>query len=136
MSASAPLDAIVLAGGLGTRLQTTLPNQQKVTAKIGGEPFLVKLIRRLADAGVRRVVLAVGHRAEDVMALVSAHSDARLQLVTSVETAPLGTGGATRLAFMQTESDPVLVMNGDSYCDIDLDAFRAFHATHAEGVSL
>lgn len=130
------LDAIVLAGGLGTRLRTVLPNRQKVTAPIDGEPFLSRLLQWLADAGIARIVLAAGHRAGDVQAVVAAHADLGPAIEVSIEPMPLGTGGAARLALPLTESDPVLVLNGDSFADIDLVAFRAFHAANHAQVSL
>jgi NDP-sugar pyrophosphorylase family protein len=135
-SALTGLDAIVLAGGLGTRLRSILPNQQKVTAIVGGEPFLSHLIRWLADAGIARVVLAAGHRAQDVEALAATLAGSGAPVVVSAEPAPLGTGGATRLALPQTESNPVLVLNGDSFTAIDLTAFRTFHEARSAEVSL
>jgi D-glycero-alpha-D-manno-heptose 1-phosphate guanylyltransferase len=130
------IDAIVLAGGLGSRLREALPDRQKVTAPIGGKPFLSKLIDWLADAGVGRVVLAAGHRASDVETVAGAYIGRKPAVLVSVEPVPLGTGGAARLALQMTESDPVLVLNGDSFADIDLTALRSFHAKRRARVSL
>lgn len=138
MAARAPgrLDAIVLAGGQGSRLRAALPNRQKVTAPVGGRPFLARLIDWLASAGADRVVLAAGHRSADVQEVVDAYPGSGPELRLSIEPCPLGTAGAVRLAAQQTESDPVLVLNGDSFADIDLAAFRAFHADRQAEASL
>ena len=134
--ASGALDAIVLAGGLGSRLREALPDRQKVTAPVGGKPFLAKLIDWLTDAGIGHVVLAAGHRASDVETVAAAYSGRNPPVSVSVEPAPLGTGGAARLALPMTESDPVLVLNGDSFADIDIAALRRFHAARHARVSL
>lgn len=130
------LDAIVLAGGLGTRLREVLPNQQKVTAPVAGQPFLLRLLRWLDDAGIAQIVLAAGHRAGDVQAIAAGHTDSGLPPRVSIEPVALGTGGAARLALGLTESDPVLVLNGDSFARIDLAAFRKFHRARRAQVSL
>jgi NDP-sugar pyrophosphorylase family protein len=133
---SGEFDAIVLAGGLGSRLREALPNRQKVTAPIGGKPFLSKLIDWLTKAGIGRIVLAAGHRASDVEAVAAAYSGRKPAVSVSVEPAPLGTGGAARLALQMTGSDPLLVLNGDSFADIDLAALRQFHSARHARVSL
>jgi NDP-sugar pyrophosphorylase family protein len=136
IAANGGIDAIVLAGGLGSRLHDVLPDRQKVTAPVTGKPFLSKLIDWLIDGGVDRIVLAAGHRAADVEAIAAAYAGRKPAVLVSVEPAPLGTGGAARLALAMTESDPVLVLNGDSFADIDLAALRRFHADHHAHVSL
>ncbi len=133
---SGELDAIVLAGGLGSRLREALPDRQKVTAPIGGKPFLAKLIDWLTKAGVGRIVLAAGHRASDVETVAAAYTGRKPAVSLSVEPVPLGTGGAARLALPMTGSDPVLVLNGDLFADIELAALRQFHTARHARVSL
>jgi NDP-sugar pyrophosphorylase family protein len=130
------IDAIVLAGGLGSRLRDVLPDRQKVTAPVGGKPFLAKLIDWLTQAGVGRIVLAAGHRAPDVETVAAAYGSRKPPVLISIEPAPLGTGGAARLALPMTVSDPVLVLNGDSFADIDLAVLGRFHAERNARVSL
>ncbi len=107
--------AAVLAGGLGTRLRGVLADCPKVLAPVKGKPFLAYLLEHLAGQGLRDVVLCVGYGSEQVEA-VFGRSYAGLRLAYSCEPAPLGTAGAVRLALPMLESDPVLVMNGDSFC--------------------
>lgn len=120
------LTAAILAGGLGTRLRSVVSDRPKVLADINGRPFLAYLLDQLATAGIKRVVLCTGFQAGLVRDVLGDVHDG-LQLSYSEETSPLGTGGALRLALPSLNSDPVVVLNGDSYCDVDLGAFNQFH---------
>lgn len=127
------MEAIVLAGGLGTRLRTVVADLPKPMAPVAGRPFLAWILDRLADAGFRRAVLAVGYRYE----VIRDHFGTGyrgVELVYSVEDAPLGTGGAMRLALEHVSGSPVFVLNGDTYLDVDYAAMSAAHA--AQGVAL
>jgi len=62
-----PKTALILAGGLGTRLKSTVPDRQKVAAEVAGRPFVSYLIRQIADAGIRRIILCAGHKADDTV---------------------------------------------------------------------
>lgn len=118
MSLSPP-EAIVLAGGAGTRLRGVLPDTPKVLAPIGGRPFLHRLLDDLARQGIEEVVLATGYAADAVEA--SARDwNGPMHSRFSRETAPLGTGGAIANAFDAIRGSRAWVMNGDSFCDVDL----------------
>jgi D-glycero-alpha-D-manno-heptose 1-phosphate guanylyltransferase len=119
-------EAIVLAGGRGSRLHGVLPGRQKVTAPVAGRPFICMLLDQLAAAGIRRVVVCTGYRAEQVEAALAARTS-RLDIVYAREATPLGTGGALRHGLERAHGDAVLVMNGDSYCAVDVRAFADFH---------
>lgn len=121
------VSAAVLAGGLGTRLRSAVPDRPKVLATVAGRPFLAHLLDRLARASVREVVLLTGHAADQVHAAFGDRY-AGMRLTYSVEPAPLGTAGAVRHALPLFRSETVLLVNGDSYCDADLAAFRRSHA--------
>jgi D-glycero-alpha-D-manno-heptose 1-phosphate guanylyltransferase len=113
--------AIVLAGGQGTRLRSVLPDRQKVLAPIGGRPCLAWILDRVAAAGIQTAVLCTGHLAAQVReALGERHG--RLSLRYSEEAAPLGTGGALRLALRQTDARTLVVLNGDSVSEVDVAA--------------
>ena len=119
--------AAILVGGLGTRLRAVVSDCPKILAEVRGKPFLSYLLDQLNRHGVQKAVLCAGYQGDRVKA---ACGDAygSLRLFYSQESEPLGTAGALRLALPQLDSDPVLVMNGDSYCDADLDDFFAWHA--------
>lgn len=118
--------AIILAGGLGTRLRSAVRDRPKVLAETCGRPFLSRLLDQLAAAGMGRAVLCTGYLGEQVEAAFGG-TYGGLRLVYSRETAPLGTAGALRAALPLVSCDPLLVMNGDSYYQLDLAAFWACH---------
>jgi D-glycero-alpha-D-manno-heptose 1-phosphate guanylyltransferase len=127
------MQAIILAGGLGTRLRSVVRDLPKPMAPVAGRPFLAWVLDGLAAAGLRRAVLAVGYRYEAIRDHFGT-SWRGLELAYSVEEAPLGTGGAMRLAVDQVTESPVFVLNGDTYVDLD---YRAMLAAHiGEGASL
>jgi len=131
----AGMDAVILAGGLGTRLSAVLPDQQKVMADVAGQPFLGRLIDFYTTAGADRLVLALGHRAADVQRFTRSHTVAA-ELIASVEPAPLGTGGALRHALPTLHSTTVLVANGDSFAAVDLRALVNLHRRRQSAITL
>jgi D-glycero-alpha-D-manno-heptose 1-phosphate guanylyltransferase len=118
--------AVILVGGLGTRLRSVVSDRPKVLAEINSRPFLSYLLDQVAEAGLRHAVLCTGYRADQVQELLGDRWH-DLTLTYSQETTPLGTGGALRLALPQLRSDTILALNGDSYCGADLAAFWDFH---------
>lgn len=121
------LDIFVLAGGLGTRIRPILGDLPKILAPIRGRPYLAYLLDWLQCFGARRVVLGLGHRAQTVIDRLEVQSPGGIEIATVVEPAPLGTAGAIRFARGELRSDPVLIMNGDSFTDADLCAFVDRH---------
>jgi NDP-sugar pyrophosphorylase family protein len=120
--------ALILAGGLGTRLRSVVADLPKVLARVHGKPFLARILDQLADAGIRRVVLCTGYRGELIEAEFG-QCYRGLALEYSRESQPRGTGGALALALPKARSPTVLALNGDSYCDADLGAFGRWHLT-------
>ena len=132
----AEIDVAVLCGGLGTRLRSVLGETPKILAPVSGRPFLDHLLGWLAGFGARRVVLCLGFRAEPVLAHLAANPFPRIEIVPSIEPEPRGTAGALRLAAPHLRSDPVMVMNGDTFVDADLAAFVAAHRTRKSQASI
>lgn len=116
---------VVLAGGLGTRLREAVPDRPKILAPVSGRPFLDHVLELLASQGAHRVVLALGYLAGQVEAHLAGSRIAlpNLEISTSVEPEPQGTGGALALCRGLITGDPVLVMNGDTFVDADLAGF-------------
>jgi D-glycero-alpha-D-manno-heptose 1-phosphate guanylyltransferase len=135
MSDISGITAAILSGGLGTRLREAVADKPKVLAGVCGRPFLTYLLDRLVDAGIRRVVLCTGYLAELVTRALGDRYRG-IELFYSKESSPLGTGGALRLALPMLDSDPILVMNGDSFCDADLSMFAKQHNTTAAKATL
>ena len=129
------LAAVVLAGGMGTRLRSVVADLPKVLAPVAGRPFLTYLLDQIADAGIQRVVLSTGHMAEQFDSVIGdRYRD--IEIVYAQEGQPLGTGGAIRFACGFADADQLLVMNGDSYCDADLSSYIDWHVDGANDVSL
>ncbi len=122
------MQAIVLAGGFGTRLRARISDVPKPMAPIAGRPFLEYLLDRLIAAGCQHVVLATGY----LHAVIAAHFGAAYRGMAvgySQETTPLGTGGAVLRALQRLPGgpdEPALVMNGDTWLNQDLGTFVAW----------
>jgi len=131
------IDAIILAGGLGTRLRSIVADRQKAFAAVGEQPFVARLLKQLQHAGVRRVIFALGHMAESARPWIERwRTEFNIDLVESIEPVPMGTGGAIRLALSQATSDPVLVLNGDSFVDANLKGFFSTHQANGCPITL
>lgn len=122
------LDVLILAGGLGTRIRPVLGDIPKLLAPIAGRPYLWHLLRWLRRFGARRIVLSLGHAAQPIIDYVRDNAPSDLVLETVVEPYPMGTAGAIRFSRQALHTDPVLIMNGDSFADADLCALVARHA--------
>lgn len=123
------MEAIVLAGGFGTRLRQLVADVPKPMASIAGRPFLEILLNSLASKGFSRVILSVGFMAEKI----SSHFGSQfggLDLVYAVEDQPLGTGGGMRLAMSHALADHVFVFNGDTFLDLEVAQAEQKWQTH------
>jgi D-glycero-alpha-D-manno-heptose 1-phosphate guanylyltransferase len=118
------MEAILLAGGRGTRLQQVLPNVVKPMAPVGGRPFLELLLLRLRANGFTRVILSLGYRADSIRDHFG-NNFAGMEIVYVVEETPLGTGGGIRLAMAKCEADHAFVFNGDTYLELNIAALEA-----------
>lgn len=131
----ADLTAAILVGGSGTRLRSVVTDRPKALAPVRGRPFLAYLLDQIVVTGIRQVVLCTGYLGEQVQAEFG-EVYRSLNLVYSHESTPLGTAGALRRTLPLLQSDPALVMNGDSFCQADLSAFWMFRQLHATGAAL
>ena len=130
--------AVLLVGGMGTRLQAVLPAATpKPLARLGGTPFLQLLIRQLRAQGFRHVVMCTGHLADQIEEEFGNGSKWDITIDYSKETEPLGTGGAVKLAgcYLADCSDFV-VMNGDSFLEINLRELIDFHLGHKGALTM
>jgi NDP-sugar pyrophosphorylase family protein len=109
------LDAVVLCGGRGTRLGALTAETPKPLLPVEGAPFLLRLLRRLYADGCGHVVLAASYRAEQIEAFVEAYRAELPEVTVVTEPAPLGTGGALRLAAERVRSEVFVALNGDSW---------------------
>jgi D-glycero-alpha-D-manno-heptose 1-phosphate guanylyltransferase len=120
------MEAIILAGGLGTRLASRLSGVPKPMAPIAGRPFLEILLNQLKEGGCTRVLLSVGHLHEAIRGHFG-QSYGGMRIDYAIEETPLGTGGAIRNALAQAREDAALVLNGDTFLEADYAAMMRFH---------
>ncbi len=132
----AEVEAIVLAGGKGTRLQSVVSDRPKPMAEVAGRPFVEWLLLALRAQGLRRVVLATGYKGEMVASYFGDGARPGLELAYAREDTPLGTGGAVRHALSLTTSARVLALNGDSFCPFDVGHLVATHEGRGAAATL
>ena len=121
------MEAIVLAGGFGTRLKSMVPDLPKPMAPVAGRPFLEILLSMLASKGFTRVVLSLGFMSEKIISYFG-DNYLGMRLVYEVESIPLGTGGAIRAALTRCLDNHAFIFNGDTYLELEVDALeRLWH---------
>lgn len=122
-------EAVILAGGLGTRLRDTVPDLPKCMAPVAGHPFLFYVIRYLRSAGITRFVFSLGYKHEVVETFLQ-EEFSTLDFTCVIESQPLMTGGALKLALASVQDPHVLVVNGDTLFKADLAALEMVHLAH------
>src|SRR4051794_10183783 len=119
--------AVLLVGGLGTRLRSVVASAPKTLAPVGKKSFLELLVRQLRYQNIRRLVMCTGYLADQVENHFGAGDDWNVSIQYSKEMQPLGTGGAVKLAECYLQDVPgFLVMNGDSFMEMDFHQLMRF----------
>ena len=118
-------EAIILAGGLGTRLRDTVPDLPKCMAPVAGKPFLHYVLAYLQKQGVNRFIFSLGYKSEPVIDYIKQLSIFNYQF--SIEDEPFGTGGAIKLAASKAAEKNILVLNGDTLFSVDIQTLSALH---------
>jgi len=122
-------EAIILAGGPGTRLQSVVSDVPKCMAPVNGIPFINFIITYLKKEGVERVIFSLGYMSEILIEYVS-KTFAGLDIEYVIEDTPLGTGGAIKFASGKAKSNDVIILNGDTLFNINLKDLSEFHAAN------
>lgn len=120
------IDVVILCGGMGTRLKNIVSDRPKVMALVNGQPFLDTLMDYVAGFKFRRFILCVGYMKDFIKKYYIQRSGVQ-KILFSEEEDSLGTAGAIKNAGPLIQNSPFLVMNGDSFCKIDIKAFLDFH---------
>jgi D-glycero-alpha-D-manno-heptose 1-phosphate guanylyltransferase len=120
------MEAVLLAGGMGTRLQSVVQDLPKCMAPVAGKPFLDYLLTTLETAGFRHLILSLGYKHEAVEEWIAGRSSP-LKISIVIENEPLGTGGAVKLALSQATQKSVFVLNGDTFLGLDYRKMWSFH---------
>ena len=139
------IDVVILCGGFGTRLRPIIYDKPKVLAKIGDSTFLDILINNISLYGFKNIILCIGHLKDHIKKHFDHYCNDRhsyyqyncndrhsyyqhnCNITLSEEEEPLGTGGALKNAELLIKSNPFIVMNGDSICNVDFREFLNFH---------
>ena len=116
------MEAVLLCGGLGTRLRSVVSDRPKPMADIAGKPFLHYLVKMLSESGVKHLIFALGYMGEQIEAYFQSGEDYGLSISYSYEDSPLGTGGAIRNALFHVSGENVLVLNADTYFHTDYES--------------
>lgn len=119
-------EAIILAGGLGTRLRTVVSDVPKCMAPVAGKPFLHYVIAYLQKQGVEKFIFSIGYLSKTIEYYLSTNYPS-LNYQLSVEEEPLGTGGAIYMACKRSVAENVLALNGDTMFAADLHSLQRFH---------
>jgi NDP-sugar pyrophosphorylase family protein len=122
-------EAIILAGGLGTRLQHLVPDLPKALAPINGRPFLEYMLEYLITQKVEHFIFAVSHKKEELKKYLSINYP-QLKISYAEEETPLGTGGAILNAIDLVKSNAFFVFNADTYFPIDINSLEIFAIEH------
>ncbi|MDN3513532.1 MAG: nucleotidyltransferase family protein [Candidatus Brocadia sp.] len=123
------MKAIILAGGLGTRLRDVVNDLPKPMAPIGGRPFLEYLVLQLIRWNIKEVILSVGYKGDVIKAYFGNGSNFGVHIRYSEEKVPLGTGGAIKQSLTLIDDEEFLVMNGDSFLHVDFHELIYRHCT-------
>jgi D-glycero-alpha-D-manno-heptose 1-phosphate guanylyltransferase len=130
------IKALMLVGGLGTRLRSVVPSTPKVLASIGERSFLELLVRQLRAQGIRHLVMCTGYLADQIESRFGDGRTWDVSIEYSKEEMPLGTAGAVKLAQRYLRDIPeFLVLNGDSFLEINFHNLMAFHRQHHGAVA-
>ncbi len=128
-------EAIILAGGFGTRLQSVVSDVPKPMAPVNEQPFLNYVFSYLKYYGIKHVVLSTGYLADKISDFYK-DEFLGIQISYTKEVTPLGTGGGIRLALEKCKTKTVLVLNGDSFFDVNLNSYYNLHCTFHSNISL
>lgn len=129
------MEAIILAGGKGTRLRPLTLTVPKPMVPVAEKPFLYYLLKMLKEEGVTRVIFSVGYLGEQIKDYFG-ESWLDLEISYVQEKEPLGTGGAISACMDKVTDDEVVVINGDTYCQVDLNEMISTHKQHQAEITI
>ena len=118
-------EAVILMGGLGTRLKSVSGDTPKPMVPVAGKPFVYHLLEKLEKAGCSKIILSLCYQADSIKKKILEDSPVDCELVFVIENSPRGTGGGIKLAAEFISGESFIALNGDTYCGIDyLDFFK------------
>jgi len=129
------MEAVILAGGLGTRLKLVISDMPKPMAPIGNKPFLEYILHYLEKQGISRVILSVGYKHEAIEKYFG-NKFYSVSVSYSIEDEPLGTGGGLKKAFEKVTEDNIFILNGDTFFNVDLHQLARIHISMDSDLTL
>lgn len=127
------MEVIILAGGLGTRLRSVVSEVPKCMAPVAGKPFLWYLLKYLTQYNVDKVILSVGYLREVIFKWIEeVKEELPFAIEYAIEEKPLGTGGGIKLAMEKASDNDIIILNGDTFFDVDLQQLMNFHKNQAD----
>ena len=128
-------EAIILAGGLGTRLRSAVPDLPKCMAPVNGNPFIAYVIEHLQKQGIKKFILSLGYKSEVIINFIN-HQYSSDNFQFALEEEPLGTGGAIQLACLKASTENVIATNGDTLFKVNVDKLFRLHQKENAACSL
>jgi len=129
------MEAIILAGGLGTRLREAVAGLPKPMAPVNGKPFLWYILKFLAQSGFSKVIISAGYKANIIFEYFG-DSFENIELNYVIEEQPLGTGGAILKSLKEASGDNILIVNGDTWFPVDIKGMFRFHELNNAGITI
>ena len=129
------MEAIILAGGFGTRLSHIVSDVPKPMAEVDNKPFLEYILKYLTDNGIDRIIIAVGYK-QDIIKQYFGNKYANCEIEYSSEDKPLYTGGAIKKALKLCKEDNVFVVNGDTFFNVSLNKMAIFHKQNRSNLTV
>lgn len=129
------MECIILAGGMGTRLQSVVSDVPKCMAPVAGHPFLYYLITSLIEAGFNHIIFALGYKHEIIEEWIQTNAFP-IDISTVIEETPLGTGGAVKLALSKARTNEVFVLNGDTFFNVRYSEMLNLHKPTQSAVTV
>lgn len=129
------MEAIILAGGMGTRLQSVVSDVPKPMADINGKPFLEYLLQYISSYGITRVILSVGYKSDVIVKHFGTRFNG-VEIVYSIENEPLGTGGAIVQSLNYVNDSDFFLLNGDTFFGIDFQKLTQAHQEQRNNMTL
>lgn len=121
-------EAVVLLGGFGTRLKSVTGEIPKPMVNVAGTPFVYKILQQLENAGFTRIILSLHYQADYIKQRILTEKPVSCEIIFVIEDYPLGTGGGVKLSANSVKGDKFVVINGDTFCDINFLALSKFSA--------
>ena len=130
------MQAIILAGGLGSRLGILVKNTPKPFLKVNNNPFVLKIVERLIQQGIKKIVFCLNYKPQKIVNFFGDGSKWGIKISYIIEKKPMGTAGAIRGAYSKISELNVIVLNGDSFCYFDVPELLTQHKLNNADVTI